>query len=92
MGDPSRGYLLELLLTKLRFRTAAVAPDDLAAGEGVQIVGMSATLPNAAVVASWLGAALFETRFRPVPLTKLVKARARAPGRPRPRSALRAAC
>ena len=39
LGDPQRGYLLELLLTKIQFVTAK-------AEGSVQIVGMSATLPN----------------------------------------------
>lgn len=73
VGDASRGYLLELLLTKLRYATDAVEPEDVAAGEGVQIIGMSATMPNASAVAGWLGAALYTTDFRPVPLAKYIK-------------------
>lgn len=73
VGDASRGYLLELLLTKLRYATAAVKPEDVATGEGVQIIGMSATMPNASAVAGWLGAALYQTDFRPVPLAKYIK-------------------
>ena len=38
VGDPQRGYLLELLLTKLRSHNKG--------GSQVQIVGMSATIPN----------------------------------------------
>ena len=34
---------------------------------------MSATMPNARVVADWLGARLYETTFRPVPLAKYIK-------------------
>ncbi|KAG7674872.1 hypothetical protein KSW81_002382 [Nannochloris sp. 'desiccata'] len=41
--------------------------------EGTQIIGMSATLPNVSVVASWLGAELFTTEFRPVPLRQYIK-------------------
>ncbi|KIZ04600.1 DNA polymerase theta subunit [Monoraphidium neglectum] len=38
----------------------------------VQIIGMSATLPNVGVVARWLDAALYETDYRPVPLAHYV--------------------
>lgn len=70
MGDQQRGYLLELLLTKLRYSTASV---DEEVGEGLQIVGMSATMSNAAAFAQWLDAQLYETSFRPVQLRKFVK-------------------
>lgn len=73
VGDANRGYLLELMLTKLRYATAGIRREDVAAGEGVQIIGMSATMPNARVVADWLGARLYETSFRPVPLAKYIK-------------------
>ncbi|KND02903.1 uncharacterized protein SPPG_01983 [Spizellomyces punctatus DAOM BR117] len=62
-GDPSRGYLLELLLTKLKF----LMKDDL------QLVGMSATLPNLDLFQGWLDAHLYVTHDRPVPLTEHIK-------------------
>ena len=66
VGDGERGYLLELLLTKLRF--AAISPDPEnapdAVQEGLQIIGMSATLPNVNIVAQWLGAQLYQTEYR----------------------------
>ncbi|TNN78740.1 DNA polymerase theta [Liparis tanakae] len=72
VGDSGRGYLLELLLTKIRY----IAQKQNATGslsEGVQIVGMSATLPNLALLASWLGAELYQTDYRPVPLQEHLK-------------------
>ncbi|XP_061535067.1 DNA polymerase theta isoform X1 [Phycodurus eques] len=72
VGDSARGYLLELLLTKIRY----VEQKRNTAGslsEGVQIVGISATLPNLSLLANWLGAELYQTDFRPVPLQEHLK-------------------
>ncbi|KAJ4750728.1 DNA polymerase I [Rhynchospora pubera] len=87
VGDPHRGYLLELLLTKLRYAAGEGKPQEaLSSGDvsisssgkndttqGLQIVGMSATMPNVAAVADWLQAALYQTDFRPVPLEEYIK-------------------
>ncbi|XP_074187350.1 DNA polymerase theta isoform X2 [Rhinolophus sinicus] len=77
LGDSHRGYLLELLLTKICYITqkSASCQADLASplSYAVQIVGMSATLPNLELVASWLNAELYRTDFRPVPLLESVK-------------------
>lgn len=67
LGDPSRGYLLELLLTKIRYMSFKEPNCD------IQIIGMSATLPNLDLLALWLDADLFKTDFRPVPLTETIK-------------------
>ncbi|XP_057468034.1 helicase and polymerase-containing protein TEBICHI [Actinidia eriantha] len=85
VGDQSRGYLLELMLTKLRY-AAGEGNVESSSGEssgtssgkndpahGLQIVGMSATLPNVSAVADWLQAALYQTDFRPVPLEEYIK-------------------
>ncbi|KAJ3673940.1 hypothetical protein LUZ60_005932 [Juncus effusus] len=86
VGDQHRGYLLELMLTKLRYASGEGKPSsnsspsnnsvssgtDLDA-RGLQIVGMSATMPNVGAVAGWLNAALYQTDFRPVPLEEFVK-------------------
>ncbi|NXL77581.1 DPOLQ polymerase, partial [Leptocoma aspasia] len=77
LGDPHRGYLLELLLTKVRYVTEKVAKRHTKSTSpgfgGIQIVGMSATLPNLGLLASWLDAELYCTDFRPVPLKEWVK-------------------
>ena len=72
VGDPSRGCLLEPLLTKVNFYLACKQADpdvDIS----TQIIGMSATLPNMHVLSKWLEADLYVTDFRPVPLTEYVK-------------------
>ncbi|PKA67186.1 DEAD-box ATP-dependent RNA helicase ISE2, chloroplastic [Apostasia shenzhenica] len=85
VGDEHRGYLLELMLTKLRYASgegtldlSSEAGSASSSGKtdftsGLQIVGMSATMPNVAVVADWLQAALYQTDFRPVPLEEFIK-------------------
>ncbi|CAO2631996.1 DNA polymerase theta [Lemmus lemmus] len=77
LGDSHRGYLLELLLTKICFvarkSVSCQADTSSALSNAVQIVGMSATLPNLQLVASWLNAELYHTDFRPVPLLESIK-------------------
>ncbi|KAL6585994.1 hypothetical protein OROMI_002638 [Orobanche minor] len=72
VGDQSRGYPLELLLTKLPYPAGEGNVESLSgenlgsssgksdAARGLQIIGMSATLPNVAAVADWLQ--IFATR------------------------------
>jgi replicative superfamily II helicase len=60
-GDGSRGYLLEVMLSKVLFLA-----------KETQIVGLSATLPNVEEVAQWLQAVLYRTAFRPVPLQEYI--------------------
>ncbi|KAL0124938.1 hypothetical protein PUN28_006657 [Cardiocondyla obscurior] len=67
LGDPNRGYLLELLLTKLKYMTLHNNAID------IQLIGMSATLPNLTLLANWLSAELYKTEFRPVPLNEYCK-------------------
>ncbi|KAK2046944.1 DEAD/DEAH box helicase [Colletotrichum somersetense] len=57
IDDDHRGYLMELMGTKL-----------LTLPQPVQIIGMSATMSNINLLADWLGAYSYETRYRPVPI------------------------
>lgn len=59
MSDSHRGFLLEILLSKILY----IMKDK------VQIVGMSATLPNLPCIANWLQASLYSTSYRPVALS-----------------------
>ncbi|MCL4375238.1 DEAD/DEAH box helicase [Candidatus Marsarchaeota archaeon] len=62
IDDAGRGPTLEILMAKLR----RLAKD-------AQIVALSATIGNSAELASWLGAGLVESDFRPVTLEKGVE-------------------
>lgn len=57
LDDEHRGYIFELMLTKL-----------LTLQLGIQIVGMSATLANPEVLANWLQAKFFVAKYRPIPI------------------------
>jgi helicase len=59
IGDQTRGINLEILLTKLTTLRDKKAP---------QIIGLSATVPNASEIAEWLHATLVQTKTRDVDL------------------------
>lgn len=67
IGDESRGYILELLLTKLVYMKRDNPSLKL------QIIAMSATFPNLAQVATWLSSELYVTHFRPVQIREYIK-------------------
>ncbi|XP_039746296.1 helicase POLQ-like isoform X2 [Pararge aegeria] len=62
IGEAGRGSTLETLLTTVIF-----------ANQGIQIVGMSATIGNLPDIARFLNADVYEKQFRPVELTEYVK-------------------
>lgn len=66
ISDPSRGYILELLLTKLLYMCKKF-------NHTIQVVTMSATLPNVDLLREWLQAEFFHTDYRPVELREMVK-------------------
>ncbi|KAJ5245905.1 Helicase C-terminal [Penicillium chermesinum] len=57
LDDEHRGYLLELMVTKL-----------LLLQQNIQIVGMSATLSNTEMLAQWMHAKFFISTYKPVPV------------------------
>jgi len=57
IDDDHRGYLMELMATKL-----------LSMQQGVQMVGMSATLSNTKILATWLDAKYYQSMYKPVPV------------------------
>ena len=57
INDDHRGYLMELMASKL-----------LSLEQSVQIVGMSATLSNTELLAKWLDAKYYNTKYMPVPI------------------------
>ena len=61
IGDEGRGAGLEALLTRLRLRLP-----------GARLLAMSATIPNAAEIATWLDANLYCSDWRPVPLVSTI--------------------
>ncbi|KAI1356540.1 P-loop containing nucleoside triphosphate hydrolase protein [Xylaria sp. FL0043] len=57
VDDDHRGYLMELIATKL-----------MSLDHSVQIVGMSATLANIEILSTWLNAHMYRTFYRPIPV------------------------
>lgn len=66
ISDPGRGYILELLLAKALFYSWKFS-------RCIQIVAMTATLPNANLLTKWLNADYYQTDFRPIPLREMIK-------------------
>lgn len=58
LGDPYRGAVLEMILSRFRRMN------------DTQIVGLSATISNGSEIARWLNADLVSSQWRPVPLSE----------------------
>ena len=81
IGEGGRGQLLEQLISKILYiqrekKTVEIIIDDELENTtqtkieniSIQLVGMSATIPNLEQIAQWMDAVLFKSDFRPVPL------------------------
>lgn len=66
ISDPSRGYILELLLTKVLFMCQKF-------NYQIQLVTLSATLPNVDLLCKWLNAEFYSTDYRPIELREMIK-------------------
>lgn len=66
ISDPNRGYILELLLAKILYVNRQLQCN-------IQIICMSATLPNLDLLTTWLNAEFYHTDYRPVVLTEMIK-------------------
>lgn len=66
ISDSNRGYILELLLAKVLYCSKKL-------NANIQIVAMSATLPNSELLINWLNAEFYQTNYRPVALQEMIK-------------------
>ncbi|XP_037047750.1 DNA polymerase theta isoform X2 [Bradysia coprophila] len=66
ISDHTRGYVLELLLAKILYVDQKIQCN-------IQVIAMSATLPNLTLLTDWLRAEFYHTDYRPVVLTEMIK-------------------
>jgi replicative superfamily II helicase len=57
LDDENRCYSVELTITRL-----------LCLQQGIQLIGMSATLSDSRLIADWLGAKFYVSKYRPAPI------------------------
>ncbi|XP_018331856.1 helicase POLQ-like [Agrilus planipennis] len=67
VGEPGRGPTLETFLTKIIYM------NEMKYTDGIQIVGMSATIGNLSDICTFLKADVYKKDFRPVELIEYVK-------------------
>ena len=65
LGDPKRGYLLEILINKLLFLQSSQSID-------LQIIALSATLPNIDEMVGYLHSQKFVATQRPNHLVEFI--------------------
>jgi DNA polymerase theta len=70
IGDASRGYNLEILVSKLKY--LQLKANLLSRRLHIQVVALSATISNLPSIAAWFNAVLYQTDFRPVPLQEMI--------------------
>lgn len=70
IGDASRGYNLEILVSKLKY--LQLKANSLSKKLHIQVVALSATISNLPGIAAWFNAVLYQTSFRPVPLQEMI--------------------
>ncbi|CAI2366992.1 unnamed protein product [Moneuplotes crassus] len=66
IGDHYRGFFIESMITKLLYSK------NFHKFNPIQIIGMSATLPNLDEVCNWMDATLYMTDFRPVEVKEYI--------------------
>ena len=68
IGDPQRGYIMELLVTKILAVRMPIQVASWSSKYSRQIIGMSATMTNVQLLARWINGHYYDSEFRPVPL------------------------
>lgn len=79
LGNKLNGYLLEILITKIKIYERKQQGQRAEFSEGnppcrIQVIALSATMGNVSELASWLNAKLYTTDYRPIPLLERIKA------------------
>lgn len=68
IGCKMKGYFIESIITKILYAKEVTKTED-----NIQIIGLSATLPNLDEIAEWMKSELYWTTFRPVMVHEYVK-------------------
>lgn len=88
LGDSFNGYLLEILISKLKYmrwkslqnevtdseNMSALSTNKSQSVTNIQLIAMSATVGNIQELAAWFNAKLYISDYRPVPLQEMIVA------------------